>query len=250
MENYVKIYPLRLYIELNIFDNIRHKLRWLRLFNIGLVFVLKEEPVVDSNLSQSASARPIPARRSLSPLRAPSTLQSINQGGDNSADIAIDQQLAHFLQIDCGVPLTKTAGAFTAFGISDMETFVAAVRKEDGEAFQDFIQQNGAQHGLTLWEIFILIRGVNKLRMDNDLSEFQQPDHCIRYIEPVEEDSAIQVDLEYGMDDMDEQDQEWLDALSAERKKEQLNPISYETFEVMDRLEKEWFDSSECYRFL
>jgi Enhancer of polycomb-like len=38
-------------------------------------------------------------------------------------------------------------------------------------------------------------------------------------------------------------DQEWLDALNAERKKEQLGKISYEAFEiVMDRLEKEWFD--------
>jgi hypothetical protein len=38
-------------------------------------------------------------------------------------------------------------------------------------------------------------------------------------------------------------DQEWLDALNAERKKEQLDKISYEAFEiVMDRLEKEWFD--------
>jgi hypothetical protein len=38
-------------------------------------------------------------------------------------------------------------------------------------------------------------------------------------------------------------DQEWLDAANLERKKEQLNAVSYETFEiVMDRLEKEWFD--------
>ena len=38
-------------------------------------------------------------------------------------------------------------------------------------------------------------------------------------------------------------DQEWLDAVNVERKKEQLNGVSYETFEiVMDRLEKEWFD--------
>jgi hypothetical protein len=38
-------------------------------------------------------------------------------------------------------------------------------------------------------------------------------------------------------------DQEWLDALNAERKKEQLDKITYEAFEiVMDRLEKEWFD--------
>ena len=33
------------------------------------------------------------------------------------------------------------------------------------------------------------------------------------------------------------------DALNSERKKEQLDKISYEAFEiVMDRLEKEWFD--------
>jgi hypothetical protein len=38
-------------------------------------------------------------------------------------------------------------------------------------------------------------------------------------------------------------DQEWLDSLNADRKKEQLDKISYEAFEiVMDRLEKEWFD--------
>ena len=38
-------------------------------------------------------------------------------------------------------------------------------------------------------------------------------------------------------------DQEWLDQVNLERKKEQLNAVSYETFEiVMDRLEKEWFD--------
>ncbi|KAJ8081890.1 hypothetical protein PM082_007736 [Marasmius tenuissimus] len=38
-------------------------------------------------------------------------------------------------------------------------------------------------------------------------------------------------------------DKEWLDAMNAERKKDQLDKITYETFEVvMDRLEKEWFD--------
>lgn len=38
-------------------------------------------------------------------------------------------------------------------------------------------------------------------------------------------------------------DQEWLDALNQERKKEQIGPVSYETFEiVMDQLEKEWFN--------
>lgn len=38
-------------------------------------------------------------------------------------------------------------------------------------------------------------------------------------------------------------DQMWLDALNAERRKEQLDQVSYETFEIiMDRLEKEWFE--------
>ncbi|EGN97037.1 hypothetical protein SERLA73DRAFT_58213 [Serpula lacrymans var. lacrymans S7.3] len=72
----------------------------------------------------------------------------------------------------------------------------------------------------------------------NDFSEFQKPEHYIRYIEPLESELAIQVEY-----DMDEQDQEWLDALNVERKKDQLNTVSYETLEiVMDRLEKEWFD--------
>ncbi|KAL4062487.1 PHD-zinc-finger like domain-containing protein [Scleroderma citrinum] len=72
----------------------------------------------------------------------------------------------------------------------------------------------------------------------NDFSEFQKPDHYIRHIEPLERDLAIQVEY-----DMDEQDQEWLDAINIERKKDQLNLVSYETFEIiMDRLEKEYFD--------
>lgn len=42
-------------------------------------------------------------------------------------------------------------------------------------------------------------------------------------------------------------DKAWLDAVNAERKKEQVDVVSYETFEViMDRLEKEWFDLV-CY---
>ncbi|TFK85272.1 hypothetical protein K466DRAFT_197390 [Polyporus arcularius HHB13444] len=72
----------------------------------------------------------------------------------------------------------------------------------------------------------------------NDGSEFQRPEHYIRYIEPLEDDLAVQVEY-----DMDEQDQEWLDALNTDRKNQQLDKVSYETFEiVMDRLEKEWFD--------
>lgn len=72
----------------------------------------------------------------------------------------------------------------------------------------------------------------------NDFTEFLRPDHYIRYIEPLEKDLAIQVEY-----DMDDQDQEWLDAVNVERKKDQLNAVSYETFEIiMDRLEKEYFD--------
>lgn len=72
----------------------------------------------------------------------------------------------------------------------------------------------------------------------NDFTEFLRPDHYIRYIEPLEKDLAIQVEY-----DMDDQDQEWLDAANVERKKDQLNAVTYETFEIiMDRLEKEYFD--------
>lgn len=38
-------------------------------------------------------------------------------------------------------------------------------------------------------------------------------------------------------------DQEWLDAINNERRSDQLNKVTYETFEIiMDKLEKEWFD--------
>ncbi|KAF7370922.1 Bromodomain and phd finger-containing protein 3 [Mycena sanguinolenta] len=72
----------------------------------------------------------------------------------------------------------------------------------------------------------------------NDFSDFTRPDQYIRHIEPLEIDLERQVEY-----DMDEQDQEWLDSANAERKKEQLDRITYEIFEVvMDRLEKEWFN--------
>ncbi|KAJ7281986.1 bromodomain and PHD finger-containing protein 3, partial [Mycena rebaudengoi] len=72
----------------------------------------------------------------------------------------------------------------------------------------------------------------------NDFSEFHRPDQYIRHIEPLEIDLERQVEY-----DMDEQDQEWLEAVNTERKKEQLDRISHEIFEVvMDRLEKEWFN--------
>ena len=38
-------------------------------------------------------------------------------------------------------------------------------------------------------------------------------------------------------------DQEWLDTVNTERRKEQIGFVAYEHFEIiMDRLEKEWFD--------
>jgi len=67
--------------------------------------------------------------------------------------------------------------------------------------------------------------------------EFSLPKHLVRYIEPTEGEFDQQVEY-----DMDEQDKYWLDELNAERKRDQLDVISYETFEIIfDRLEKEWF---------
>lgn len=72
----------------------------------------------------------------------------------------------------------------------------------------------------------------------NDGTEFEKPEHYLRYVEPIESELTRQVEY-----DMDEQDQEWLDALNADRRREQQDTISYEVFEVIiDRLEKEWFD--------
>ncbi|KAN0064918.1 hypothetical protein ACQY0O_001975 [Thecaphora frezii] len=72
----------------------------------------------------------------------------------------------------------------------------------------------------------------------NDGRPFERPEHYLRYVEPIE--SELKQQVEY---DMDEQDQEWLDALNADRKREQLDPISNEVFEIIiDQLEKEWFD--------
>ena len=39
------------------------------------------------------------------------------------------------------------------------------------------------------------------------------------------------------------EDQEWLDAVNAERHAEQMSKVSPEAFEIiMDRLEKEWYE--------
>ncbi|QRV73943.1 NuA3 HAT complex component NTO1 [Ceratobasidium sp. AG-Ba] len=74
----------------------------------------------------------------------------------------------------------------------------------------------------------------------NEVSEvtFERPDHYIRYVEPVEADLSTQVEY-----DMDEQDDEWLNAMNLERTKDQDERVSSETFEIIvDRLEKEWYD--------
>ncbi|KAJ2917073.1 hypothetical protein MD484_g3339, partial [Candolleomyces efflorescens] len=72
----------------------------------------------------------------------------------------------------------------------------------------------------------------------NDGYPFTRGELYIRHIEPLEIDLARQVEY-----DMDEQDAEWLEAVNQERRKEQLDHITAETFEIiMDRLEKEWFD--------
>ncbi|EST07327.1 Bromodomain protein [Kalmanozyma brasiliensis GHG001] len=72
----------------------------------------------------------------------------------------------------------------------------------------------------------------------NDSSNYDKPDHYIRYLEPIEGDLKKQVEY-----DMDEQDQEWLDALNHDRRSQGLDSISYEVFEIiLDQLEKEWFD--------
>ncbi|KZS94692.1 hypothetical protein SISNIDRAFT_452784 [Sistotremastrum niveocremeum HHB9708] len=69
-------------------------------------------------------------------------------------------------------------------------------------------------------------------------SDFKRPDTYIRYVEPLESELIGQVEY-----DMDEQDQAWLDTLNQERRKEQSNQVSYETFEIiMDKIEKDWFE--------
>ncbi|PWN18131.1 hypothetical protein BCV69DRAFT_253233, partial [Microstroma glucosiphilum] len=91
-------------------------------------------------------------------------------------------------------------------------------------------------------QVLLLPSGVNDQQNVNygfnDGSPFEKPEHYMRFVEPIEADLKKQVEY-----DMDEQDKEWLDAFNADRRKDQLDTISYEAFEVIiDRLEKEWFD--------
>ena len=51
------------------------------------------------------------------------------------------------------------------------------------------------------------------------------------------------ITLHFDSSNADRADQAWLDAINAERHKEQSGPISYEVFEILvDKLEKEWFE--------
>ncbi|KIY62090.1 hypothetical protein CYLTODRAFT_427174 [Cylindrobasidium torrendii FP15055 ss-10] len=75
----------------------------------------------------------------------------------------------------------------------------------------------------------------------NDGSSYRRPDHYVRHTEPLEHDLASQVEY-----DLDEQDEQWLLSVNAERKQQALNPVSTEVFEIiMDRLEKEFFQLSK-----
>lgn len=63
------------------------------------------------------------------------------------------------------------------------------------------------------------------------------PPSYIRWVQPDEDE--LERRCEY---DMDEQDLEWLQALNADRKRMNVEPVACELFEIiMDRLEKEWF---------
>ncbi|EIW75266.1 hypothetical protein CONPUDRAFT_159394 [Coniophora puteana RWD-64-598 SS2] len=158
MANYVDLWPLPLYIELNVFDNVRHmqerrhkrtSRRSRRVLSI-------------SRASHSRAAEFSVVSVDPSPSISTTATMSSSQGADSSTGTAVDQQLAIFLRTDCAVPVMKTADALAALGIPDMQTFNTAIRNDNGEAFEEFIQKNGAFHGLTLWEMFSLVRGAKK----------------------------------------------------------------------------------------
>ncbi|ORX49484.1 hypothetical protein DM01DRAFT_1105908 [Hesseltinella vesiculosa] len=71
------------------------------------------------------------------------------------------------------------------------------------------------------------------------MAVYERPDnHYIRYIEPTEQDLYEMVEY-----DMDEQDEIWLHLLNVERKADNTGEVPSSLFEnVMDKLEKEWFD--------
>ncbi|KAG0229296.1 nuA3 HAT complex component nto1 [Mortierella sp. GBA43] len=76
-------------------------------------------------------------------------------------------------------------------------------------------------------------------REDDVLKEYHLPaGHNVRYIEPTETELAERVEY-----DMDEQDEYWLKEINTERRKQDLGEITPSLFEeIIDRLEKEWFD--------
>lgn len=78
----------------------------------------------------------------------------------------------------------------------------------------------------------------------NDIDEVFQPTATYsRWVQPSQDELANQVEY-----DMNDADKIWLDRVNLERKKEGLDAISYEFFEIiMDKLEKEWFDLSKHF---
>jgi NuA3 HAT complex component NTO1 len=78
----------------------------------------------------------------------------------------------------------------------------------------------------------------------NDIDEVFQPTTTYsRWVQPSQDELAKQV--EYDMNDVDKA---WLDRVNSERRKDGLDGISYEFFEIlMDKLEKEWFDLSKHF---
>ena len=75
--------------------------------------------------------------------------------------------------------------------------------------------------------------------IDNTIYDsYTQPIAYSKYVEPLDVDLLRQVEY-----DMDEQDKEWVDDLNNFRSNHNIEPISYEVFEiVIDKLEKEFLD--------
>lgn len=80
--------------------------------------------------------------------------------------------------------------------------------------------------------------GYNPPHQQEHSQQAIQSTRYLRWVQPLEKELSKQVEY-----DMDQQDKVWLDSFNTDRKKEAIQPISYEVFEViMDKIEKEWFD--------
>lgn len=91
-------------------------------------------------------------------------------------------------------------------------------------------------------------RGVEETQYErfgyNDIDEVWQPTPTYaRWVQPSQEELARQVEF-----DLDDAGRIWLAAVNADRKKEGIEAVSHEFFEiVLDKLEKEWFDVSKHF---